>query len=123
MSLYSSSSSQSDESVLRALGERIAAARLDRNLTQRELAQRAGVSRIVVQRLESGQAITTANLVRALRVLDLLDALDAALPQTHVSPVQELARRGKERRRASGSRGQKEPTAREREAWRWGDER
>lgn len=69
-----------DEAVLSELGERLARLRLGRDLTQRQLGQRAGVARTVVQRIESGEPVTTANLIRLLRALDLLDALDRSIP-------------------------------------------
>lgn len=48
-----------DEAVLGELGERLAALRLSRNLTQRQLAKQAGVARSLVQRIEAGEPVTT----------------------------------------------------------------
>jgi DNA-binding XRE family transcriptional regulator len=48
------SSQLSDESLLKELGGRLAAARIVRNLTQAALAEQAGVSKRTVERLESG---------------------------------------------------------------------
>ena len=43
----------SDEAILQALGERLAGARLARNLTQAALAEQAGVAKRTVERLEA----------------------------------------------------------------------
>ena len=112
-----------DEAVLSELGERLARLRLGRDLTQRQLGQRAGVARTVVQRIESGEPVTTANLIRLLRALDLLDALDRSIPESVPSPVQALKLQGRQRRRASGAHGHREPPAAQDGQWRWGDER
>jgi transcriptional regulator with XRE-family HTH domain len=111
-----------DETVLIELGERLARLRLSRDLTQRRLGEQAGVGRTVVQRIEAGEAVTTANLVRVLRALDSLDSLDRLLPEDVPSPVQELKLRGRQRRRASGAHGNGGEGADQARPWRWGDE-
>src|ERR1019366_3336102 len=112
-----------DEAILGELGERLARARLGRDLTQRELGRQAGVGRSVVQRIETGEPVTTTNLVRVLRGLDMLDALDLLIAQSAPSPIQELRLRGRERRRASGAHGGAgEPAPDTSRPWRWGDE-
>ena len=112
-----------DETVLSELGERLAGLRLSRDLTQRQLGEQGGVARTVIQRIEAGEPVTTANLIRVLRALDMFDALDRLIPQSSPSPVQELKLRGRRRRRASGAHGgADEPAPGEDRPWRWGDE-
>jgi len=112
-----------DEAVLRELGERLAGMRLSRNLTQRQLAERAGLARTLVQRIEGGIPVNTPSVIRVLRALDMFDALDRLIPQSSPSPVQELKLRGRRRRRASGAHGgADEPAPGEDRPWRWGDE-
>ena len=110
-----------DEAVLGEIGERLAALRLARNLTQQELSERAGVARDVIQRLEAGGPVMDANLIRVLRELGLLDALDRLIPAPVPSPLAELKLRGRQRRRAAGGHGRAESPPGER-PWRWGDE-
>jgi transcriptional regulator with XRE-family HTH domain len=110
-----------DEAVLSEIGGRLAALRLARNLTQQELSERAGVARDVIQRLEAGGSVMDGNLIRVLRELELLDALDRLIPAPVPSPLAELKLRGRQRRRAAGARGRAEDPAGER-PWRWGDE-
>ena len=111
-----------DEAVLAELGERLAGLRLARDLTQASLGEQTGVGRTVVQRIETGQAVTTTNLIRVLRVLDALDALDRMIPQQAPSPLEELKLRGRRRRRASGVHEHPDGPAEEPRPWRWGDE-
>ena len=111
-----------DESVLRELGERLAALRLARDLTQRRLGEQAGVGRSVVQRIEAGEPVTTTNLIRVLRTLDALDALERLIPPQVPSPVEELKLRGRQRRRASGAHGGPDQPPDQPGPWRWGDE-
>lgn len=110
-------SESSDDAVLAALGERLARQRLDRNLTQAAVAREAGVSRATVQRLERGESTQLANLVRVLRALGLLDALERAVPESPPSPVRQALDRGKVRQRASG----RLPAAGT-GPWRWDDD-
>lgn len=92
----------SDDAVLKALGERLARRRLDNDYTQKQLAERAGTGRRAVQRLESGDPVTTVAFIRVLRALDALAELDAGIPKVGPSPLQVLAGEGRVRRRASG---------------------
>jgi transcriptional regulator with XRE-family HTH domain len=94
----------SDKAILTELGERINRQRLNRNITQTDLAGQAGVARIVVQRLEGGRGCTLENLIRILRALQFLDQLDAFLPEPGLSPLQLAKFRGRERLRAVGRR-------------------
>lgn len=70
-------------SIRRALGDvgdAIAGWRKLRGLTQAQLADRAGVDRKTVMRLEQGNGgVSTENLLRVLRALGILDALPRAL--------------------------------------------
>lgn len=106
----------SDSDVLARLGERLARERLGRNRTQAELAREAGVSVSTVRRLEAGHSTQLANLIRILRALGLLANLEVLVPEPSRRPLDELERRGRERRRASGKAPPPE------DGWSWGDE-
>jgi transcriptional regulator with XRE-family HTH domain len=113
-----------DEAVLGELGRRLRQRRLERNLSQLELAAEAGVERKAVQRIEAGESVRVASLVRVLRALGLLEALDRLLPEPVPSPIELVKLRGKRRERATGSRGGGRPASEPGAApWRWGDER
>jgi transcriptional regulator with XRE-family HTH domain len=113
-----------DEAVLSELGARLRRSRLERNLTQRELAAEAGLAHKAIQRIEAGEPVTLTSFIRALRALGLLDALDRLVPEPTPSPIELLKLHGRRRQRASGARrksppGQDEATP---TPWRWGDE-
>lgn len=96
-----------DDAVLHELGKRLARQRLERNLTQQELAHEAGVSSRTISLIETGRSVTLGSLVRILRALETLDALNQMLPPRGPSPIEELARAGKPRERASRPRKSK----------------
>ena len=107
-----------DAVVLREIGARLAKARLDRNLTQFQLAAEAGISKNTLQRLESGEAAThLSGFVRVWRALGLLERLDALIPEQAISPIAQLKLQGKKRRRASG----RKTAASEPKKWKWGE--
>lgn len=103
---------------LQALGEQLAAQRLSRNLTQRDLAREAGTSVNTVRRLEAGENASLEVLVRVLDALKLADRLEALAPPVTARPVDRVRLGGAERRRASPRKSQA-PGA----AWTWGDRR
>lgn len=109
----------SDDAILTELGARFARYRLDRNLTQAQLARTAGVSKRTVERLEAGGSSQLGNFIRVCRALDLLERLDALLPPPLPSPIEQLRLGGRRRQRAStrGSVRDEAPGT-----WTWGDE-
>lgn len=120
-------SQTTDAAVLSELGRRIEANRLERNLTQVEFGELAGVSRSTVQKLERGGSVQTLSLVKVLRALGLLDEVGAAIPESVVLPVMELDRERGRRRRARHSRGgdgadDSGAAGKAEEPWRWGEE-
>jgi transcriptional regulator with XRE-family HTH domain len=110
-----------DAAALVELGLRIARHRLERNWTQAELAREAGVGQATVQRVESGRSVQMTSMVRLMRTLGLLEAFDAAIPESVRLPIAELERdRRRTRRRARARR--ESPDEGRRQQWTWGDE-
>ncbi len=112
--------SNSDSAVLEEIGKRLARTRLERNLSQERLALEAGVSKATIERLEAGEPVKSTSLIRALRALGRLDALDRLLPEPLPSPVERMRMRGRRRQRAGSPRGGQ--GSEQAEPWRWGDE-
>lgn len=99
------------------LGRRLAAQRLNRNLTQRQLADAAAVSINTLRRLEAGDNVSLDTLIRVMEAMDLGDRLDALVPPADVRPVDRVRMAAaSERRRATGS-GAATATP-----WTWGDD-
>lgn len=107
----------SDDTVLKELGDRLARYRLNRNLTQAKLAREAGLSSRTLMRMEAGEAVSTGNLIRALRAHGLLDNFEALVPAPPVSPIQQVRLQGKERKRASPRQEPPQEPA----PWSWGE--
>ena len=108
-----------DDALLGELGAGLERARLERNLTQAQVAEQAGVSKSTLERLEKGASSQLINLIRILRALDLLEGLNQLLPETQFSPIEQVKLRGKARRRASSP---KTVRADKTAPWRWGDQ-
>ncbi len=89
-----------DDVVLHEIGERISNHRLNKNMTQAQLADSAGVSLSTVIRMEGGSSSQISNLVRVLRALGLLDNMELLVPKPTISPIQQLEMEGKRRQRA-----------------------
>lgn len=89
-----------DEAVLDELGQRLAHTRLERNVSQAELAAEAGISKTTLERLERGDPVQINNFVRVLRALGQLDELDHVVPEPLPRPVERLSSEGKRRKRA-----------------------
>ena len=108
-----------DEAVLSELGGRLARVRLDRNLTQAQLAEQAGISKRTVERLESGSVAThVSGFIRVCRVLDMVERFDLLVPEPVPSPVEQLRLRGRKRQRASAGMKVKASSKK----WQWRDE-
>jgi transcriptional regulator with XRE-family HTH domain len=106
----------SEEALLQELGRRIARLRLDRNLTQAQLAEQAGISKRTLERLESGAVATQLSLfLRVLRQLDLLERLELLLPEPEPSPIALLHQQESGRKRAS-----RRPPPKPAAPWSWG---
>lgn len=106
-----------DGVILRELGARLARIRLEHNFTQAGLAEQAGVSKRTVERMEAGGPTQLVNLVRVCRGLDLLDRFETLIPEPVVSPVAQLKRQGKQRKRAAAKPSAPPPK------WEWNDKR
>ena len=96
--------------MLREIGQRIQRERLNRNLTQAELARKAGVSRKTITNLETGDGCSLITLLAVLQAMDRLDHFDAFLPDPGLSPIDLAKLHGKVRQRATGKRKTKTRT-------------
>src|ERR1700729_865575 len=66
-------------SGLRRMGEQLGIWRKLRQLTVAQVAERAGISRYTVMRLENGEGASMENLLRVARALGVLDQLVGAV--------------------------------------------
>lgn len=107
----------SNDAFLGELGARIQRRRLELDLTRELLADRAGVGVSTLQRIEGGRSTQVVSLLRVLGALGFQPQVESWLPSSERSPLGELERGGRERRRASRRR----TVARDDRDWTWGD--
>lgn len=93
----------SPRAMAEELGRRLKRARLNVNLTQAELASRAGLNRKIILNAEKGKA-QLKNFVAILASLDMAEQLNMFLPVQEISPLQLAKLKKRERQRASGSK-------------------
>jgi putative transcriptional regulator len=82
------------------LGDRIKTARLNANLTQKALANKAGLSLKAITNGEKGKS-TLESMIAILIALELTEQLNLFIPKQEISPVQLIELQGKERKRAT----------------------
>jgi len=112
---FSTTSSATVEDIL---CQRIETIRLSRNMTQQELAEKAGISRSTITRLaQEGKGISLDSFIRILQALGLTGHLDGLVPDQSISPLAILKAAGEPRQRARSKKGKVNDGA----AWTWGE--
>ena len=106
-----------DMVILEELGRRLARRRLDFQLTQAQLAEEAGIAKRTVERIESGESIQMASVIRVLRALDLMDRMEGLVPDAEIElrPMDMLKLKKNDRKRASSQHKTKQTN----EEWHW----
>ena len=87
-----------DEALLQEVGRRIAFLRRSSQIKQEELAEKAGISRYALSRLENGAGgIRLESFLSVLRCLNVLNRLSVVLPEPTLTPIQlvELEKKSK----------------------------
>jgi putative transcriptional regulator len=103
MSYIQNTTKRSTSAWIEELGQRLKQARLNADMTQVEVAERAGVSRKAVINAEKGK-VPLETFITILSTLDLDHHLNSFLPPQKISPLQLAKLQGKQRQRASGSK-------------------
>ena len=87
MDMISNITGMSNSEIIMELGRRFKEYRLWYQLTQKEVAEKAGISLITVRQFENGKAynITMGNFLALLRVLDCLEQVNGLLPEIPMS--------------------------------------
>ncbi|MES2006298.1 MAG: helix-turn-helix transcriptional regulator [Bacteroidota bacterium] len=95
----------SDPAILKELGQKIRAFRLQKNLTQAEMTEKTGLSRVTISEMEKGKPISLLTFIQVLRALDRLDWLNTLTSVPVISPIQIAKLSRRVRKRATGERG------------------
>ena len=100
------------QEIVTEIGDRLRGYRLQQNRTLEDVAAEAGVHLSTARRAEVGANPTLETVVRLLRALGRLDALDAFLPTPLVSPIR-LAELGGRKPQRAGTPRRKHPRGNE----------
>lgn len=93
----------SPAAIAEELGNRLKQARLNADLTQAEVASRAGLNRRTILNAEKGN-VQMENFVAILASMDMAEQLNLFLPIQEISPIQLAKLKGQKRQRASKSK-------------------
>lgn len=96
--------SMSDKAIAEAMGDFVRHHRLQKNLSQHEVAKMANISRSTLSLLERGEAVTVPTLLQVLRVLELFHVLQDFEVKKRLSPIAMAKLEREERKRASAKR-------------------
>lgn len=91
-----------NQSIAIEIGHRIEQMRLEQNITQQQVADEIGLSRVSYRKLVAG-AGKFENIIAVLRTLGRLDLVEQFVPETTFSPMEQLKLKGKQRQRATGT--------------------
>ncbi len=101
-----------DNMILSKLGETMKRLRLERNISQKGLAQSAGVSISSVAAIERGDGVSTKTFIPLLRALNSLDMLSDLFKEQEISPIAyaKLLDGQRSRKRASATKNNNDKT-------------
>ena len=99
-SIPAAAAGQPAAEILRELGRRLRAYRLQQDLRLADVAARTGLNRNTIVNAEQGRNPRLGTIVRLLRAYGRLENLDAFLPIPAVSPLQLARSGGRVRQRA-----------------------
>lgn len=96
----------SNMAIINIIGEYIKQQRLEKNITQEQVARAAGVNRWTIGKIEGGNSITLLSLIQILRALDLMDVFAIFQHERQLSPIElvKLESSKKQRARAKNTK-------------------
>jgi len=105
----------SSKAMIRLLGERVKTYRIDYPMTQKELADKSGVSVRSIQNFEHGEDIQLSNLIKITKALGLGDNISMLVPDVSKKPSMYLEKTKKKVR-------VRKAVKTEETIFKWGDE-
>ena len=91
----------SDPAILKELGQQLKSFRLQKNITQEDVAHKVGLNRVTIGEIEKGRPSSLLTFIQLLRAFDKLDLLNSFIAVQVISPIQMAKLQAKTRRRAS----------------------
>lgn len=99
---FNTISAMSDDAIIQTIGDFVRHHRLHQNITQKELAYKAGINRTTLSDLELGRRTQLITLIQVLRILNKLYVLNAFEITEQTSPIKLAEMEMKKRKKASG---------------------
>ena len=72
--------------AIKIISSRLKKRRIDSRLKVTDLAERVGVSRNTISKLENGGNVSISHLLKTMKVLGILNQIDNFLPEPEISP-------------------------------------
>jgi transcriptional regulator with XRE-family HTH domain len=120
MEHYMNSDSGTINDIIIRIGASVKGRRIQKELSQIDLAKKSGVSRTSIARFETGAGnISLQNLLLLMKVLDMIEELKKLFRAPEISPSM-LAKATTKKMR---SRVRKSKKTIEKKVWIWGDEK
>ena len=91
----------SDDAIIQTLGAFVKHHRLQQNITQKSLAEKAGINRTTLSDLELGKRSQLITLIQVLRVLHKLHVFESFEVKQQISPIKLAEMEMKKRQKAS----------------------
>ena len=107
----------SDPAIVKEIGMNLKQMRLNKNISQEQLAGLSGINRVTISRLEGGRAATLLTVVQILRALNKLDILNIFREEPEISPIQLLRLQEKQKKYASSKRKKAQEDTKEESEW------
>jgi len=99
----------SDDTIIQTIGDFVKHHRLEQNITQKELAIKAGINRTTLSDLELGRRCQLITLIQVLRILNKLHVFESFEVTQQISPMKLAEMEMKKRKKAS--RNNQDPTS------------
>lgn len=108
---------ESNEMLLKEIGQRLKNTRIARNYSQTELAERSGLSLSTLVRIERGESVTMENVLNLLRALGMISNLEVLLPEQTIRPTDIVDQKPRRKRVSRSRKRSVNPD------WVWGEDR
>ncbi|TNE74459.1 XRE family transcriptional regulator [bacterium] len=92
---------KSDDAIIQTIGDFVRHHRLQQNITQKNLAEKAGINRTTLSDLELGKRSQLITLIQVLRILNKLHVLESFEVKQQISPIKLAEMEMKKRQKAS----------------------
>lgn len=106
-----------DPEIVKDICQAVKQMRINKNISQQQIAEMSGLDRTTISRMESGRAVNILTLVQVLRALDKLDILNVFSTEQVISPIRLLKEEERKRKRAGKTKKGVQNKAKEDSEW------